>query len=270
MKTIYPLQNRKRTERGRFRPYVVGVIILAVVFGLILIVPNFLPSSSHKIGRPFWSVREFLGDHAGDMKAFIFSRHTLITRNNELKEQLREANTQLLSLDVYKRENDEFKKVWGRENIFNGTIAFVLSRPPQSPYDTFVLDVGSENAEGLVNVGDKVIVSDTILLGQIEEVFGKTSRAKLYSNVDTETTAIVDRTSDSVTLKGKGSGNFEINAPQELDIEAGDTIIIPGLNPNMIAKVVEIESNPASSFKRVFCQTPVNISTLNSVLVVQN
>jgi cell shape-determining protein MreC len=264
MKTIYPLQNRPRKEVGRWTPYSVSAIVVLLVFLLFLIVPTFVPASTHVIGKPLWAVRNFFGAHFGDVKAFALSRTTMLERNKELQQELDEARTQLLALSVYKRENDEFKNIWGRENVFQGVLGVVLSKPPQSTYDTFILDIGSNQG---IEIGDRVIVSDTIFLGTIDEVFDTSSRAKLFSSVDTDTLAVIDRTSISVTLNGKGNGNFEIKAPQELDIEVNDTIVLPGINPSIIAKVVEIEDNPQNSFKRVYAQTPVNISNLNSVLV---
>jgi cell shape-determining protein MreC len=144
-------------------------------------------------------------------------------------------------------------------------LAAVLTKPPQSMYDTLVLDAG-ENL-GIV-VGGQVTLSDAATLGVIDEVFGRTSRAKLFSSVDTETPAVIDRTDLSVTLIGRGAGNFEIRLPQEVDIMKGDVIRLPGMTPSVVATVVEVESNPTNSFKRVFCKMPINIAELRWVSVL--
>ncbi len=247
-------------------PFIVVAVFVCLIFLINLISPSFLGGVSNGLGIPVWKSGGFLFTQVSNMRAFIHSRARLLEMNRTLESDLVDAKTKLLSLSVLENENNELKKSWGRAENVTGIIASVLVKPPQSFYDTLILDIG-EN--GQVQVGDRIMIGGSVILGNIDEVYNKTSRAKLFSSVDTETVAVIDRNSIGVTLVGKGGGSFEIKVPQEVDIVQGDTIILPGINPGIVATVGEIESNPTNSFKRIFCKTPVNVAELRWVSITK-
>lgn len=275
----YLLQSKKNWPKKYAPLIVVGVFIFIVVV-ITFISPSFLGRVSNSIGLPFWHSGGFLFDKVSDLKAFTSSRFILLETNKSLQAQLTETQIRLLAFSVIEKENSDLKKAWGRsgeskdgsedgsedggKNEVNSILAYVLVKPPQSFYDTLILDVGQDKN---INKGSKIIVANTVVLGTIDEVFGKTSRAKLFSSADLETLATIDRNSLPVTLIGKGAGNFEIQVPQEVDIVFGDTIILSGIKQEIVATVFEIESIPSNSFKRVFCKVPVNIDELRFVSI---
>ena len=266
MMRTYLLQSKKNRPKKYTPLIVVGVFIFIVVV-ITFFSPSFLGRVSNSVGLPFWHSGGFLFDKVSNLKALTFSRFTLLETNNNLQSQLTEAQTRLLAFSIIEKENSDLKKAWGREGGSeegSSILAYVLVKPPQSFYDTLILDVGQNKN---INKGSKIIVANTVVLGTIDEVFGKTSRAKLFSSADLETLATIDRNSLPVTLIGKGAGNFEIQVPQEADIVFGDTIILSGIKQGVVATVFEIESIPSNSFKRVFCKVPINIDELRFVAV---
>ncbi len=260
----YLLQSRKRNSK-RFVPYIVGVFFMGFVILVGVVAPRMFPGMAHGIGRPLWLMSQFVVDRGSDIGAYLSSRHGLLERNEKLTQELIEAQAHLATLSVLEHENEEFKKAWGRTGSSGSILASVLVKPPQSMYDTVVLDAGERNG---VQVGNSVTIADSVILGTIDEVYEKTSRAKLFSSVDTETQAVIDRTNVSVAAIGRGGGNFELRLPQEVDVVEGDVIRIPGMEPSVLGTVVEIEANPTNFFKRVFCKTPINIAQLRWVSVV--
>ncbi len=263
---IYLLPSKKG-NRKKFLPFIVVTFFICLIFLVNLISPSFFGAAANKLGIPVWKSGGFLFTQISNLQAFVHSRVKLLEMNRNLRSELLNANTKLLSLSVLEHENNELKAFWGRKDNIEGIMASVLVKPPQSFYDTLVLDIGKEDS---VSAGDIVMMGDGVVLGTLDEVYAKTSRAKLFSSVDTETVAVVDRNNIGVTLIGKGGGNFEIKVPQEVDIVQGDTIILPGINPTIVAVVGEIESNPTNSFKRVFCKTPVNVAELRWVSILKS
>jgi len=265
MKTNYLLQNNRRNKK-RFTPLIIVGIFLVIIFCTTLFVPLFFPSLAHGIGRPVWVGGNFFFSKTGTLGGFIVSRNSLMKKNKELQVAYNDLQNKYLATSIVEQENKELKKAWGRDREIIGILAVVLSKPPQSFYDTLVLDVGED--EGIL-VGQHVVVSDTVLLGVITEVFDDSSRGQLFSSVDRETLALIDRTGVPVTLIGKGAGNFEIRVPQDFDIIKGDIITLPGMGPRIVSTVFEIESNPTDSFKRVLLRIPISLSELRFVSVIK-
>jgi cell shape-determining protein MreC len=262
---IYLLPSKKGNSKKTL-PFFIVAVFIVLIFLINLISPAFLGSVSNKIGIPIWKSGGFLSTQFSNIISFAHSRIRILEMNRELESEILNLKTKLLLLDVLENENKEFKRTWGRNDESNGILASVLVKPPQSFYDTLILDAGNDS---FVEVGNYVFFGKNVILGTIDEVYKKTSRAKLFSSVDTETVAVVDRNNVAVTLMGRGGGTFEIKVPQEVDIVSGDIIILPGINNNILATVVEIESNPANSFKRVFCKTPTNVAEMRWVSILR-
>ncbi len=262
---IYLLPSKKG-NRGKFLPFIVVLVFVCFIFLINFFAPTFFGRVANTLGIPVWQSGGFVFTQVANTQAFFHSRKAMLDINRNLKQELMEANARLFSLSVLEQENVDLKREWSRSGDIDGILAVVLVKPPQSFYDTLILDVGEEDE---IKNDASVTIGDSIILGKIDEVYGNTSRAKLFSSVDTETSAVINRNNIGVTLIGMGGGNFEIKAPQELDILEGDTIILPDINPSVVATVVAIESNPTNSFKRVFCKTPVNIAQLRWVSIIK-
>lgn len=262
---IYLLPS-KRGNRKKFLPFFVVFIFICLIFLINFISPTFLGGVSNSLGLPIWKSGGFFFTQISNMKAFTHSRLTLLDINQSLKEDLAEANAKLSAMSVLEQENIDLKKTFGRTDGVMSILASVLVKPPQSFYDTLILDVGERDN---VKNGARVVVGENVVLGNIDEVYEKTSRAKLFSSVDAETLAVINRNNIGVTLVGKGGGNFEIKVPQEVDIVEGDVLILPGMSTSIVSTVVAIEANPTNSFKRIFCKTPINIAELRFVSVAK-
>ncbi len=265
MKMNFPLQNNRKGKKHLMPFLVIGVVIFVVVCFTVFS-PLFFPKMSQGIGRPLWVSGNFIMEHTSAIRGFFLSRIKLVEKNKALEQELVDIRIKLLAQSVVEQENKEFKQSWGRNTNISAILSAVLVRPPHSAYDTFILDVGLDSA---VTIGNMVFASDTVVLGVIDQVFEKTSRAKLFSSVDTHTDALVDRNSLSVELVGTGGGNFEIRVPQDVDVIEGDKIILPGIVPHILAIVEAIESVPTDSFKRIFCKTPVHIGELRLVSILK-
>ena len=196
--------------------------------------------------------------------AFLGSRNNLIKENNVLKIELDSVKPLLLDRDILVKENNDLKELFGRTDTSNNILATVLVKPPQSSYDTVVLDVGS-NLD--VKNGNKVFANGNIVLGEIVEVHKSASKAKLYSTAGEKIQTINVRNNISLEIIGQGGGNFDVRVPREIDIVLGDTFVLPGLFSKILGIVFSIETNPEDSFRHVLLKSPVNISQIKLMLV---
>lgn len=184
-----------------------------------------------------------------------------------LRNDLEHAQSLVADRDVLLRENTDLKIRLGRLPEHNTTIlGTVLMRPPATPYDTLVLDVGLQ--EG-VSVGDLVFSSGAVIIGRITEVYRGTSRATLYSAPGESHDAIILTEGGSVPIavEGQGGASLKGQLPQGVEVQIGDSVLFPSLMPMLVAKVAAMEIAPGESFVTVYMQLPANPSLLHYIEV---
>ena len=191
-----------------------------------------------------------------------------------MQNQITTLQLKQVDYDAINKENQDLKNLFGRSNgnigieTVSGTnsriLARVLSAPPVSPYDTFVLSAGSDS--GLA-VGDKVYISDTILIGEIASVTGKNSTVNLFSKSGMTNSLTLSRTGAVYEVKGQGGANMSVEVPKDADILWGDVFEYPNTETSVVGSVYYIDQSAQSSFKTVYIRVPGNVFQTQWVMV---
>ena len=142
-------------------------------------------------------------------------------------------------------------------------MASILSKPNQSPYDTLIIDVGTN--EG-VTVGQRVFAEGNVPIGKIGEVYTNSAKVILFSNPGEKTEAVIGGNSTSgesgnvsMQLVGRGGGNFEMVLPRDFVLAVGTEIDLPGVTPYILGTVQTILSDPRDAFQKALIVSPINI-----------
>lgn len=193
---------------------------------------------------------------------------SLNEENNSLREKINELEVKILSYEILEEENRQLKeavlRTEGTEGKDEYILGFTLSRPPVSPYDVLLIDIGSKNG---IKAGMEVTAYADILIGYVSEVFSNTSKVKLISFPKNEMNAVVLSSNIPVTAIGRGGGNMEIILPKEVEIKEGEKIVIPGINPLILGIIEKIESVPTDPFQKLLLRIPVNLQELRYVMI---
>lgn len=216
------------------------------------------------IAKPFWSIRELTTSTFSLQFNFLKAKKILIEENDNLKQQLLEANIRAIRYDLVYSENQVLRGIFGTTSE-NRILGKIIARPFESPYDIIILDTGNNETK----VGDKVLGPDSTALGEIIETSLNIAKVSLYSNPDKESHVEILRTGATLNLVGRGGGNFSVIVPKDFDIALGDIVTIPAFRSNIVARVGSIEETDADSFKKVLLSSPVNIFELSWVLISQ-
>ncbi|MBX4210962.1 rod shape-determining protein MreC [Candidatus Parcubacteria bacterium] len=257
--------SKPEPKRGIGLFITLGALLLIVGFSK-FVVPNFGARVLAAVGVPLWTAEQHITPLAY-IDALFSSKAALLQENDKLKQVLLDAKLRLDSLDILKKENDELKALMGRYEKHDIVLASVLVKPPQSPYDTFILDVGQVQG---ISVGDPIVVSENVFIGEVSEVFARSSKAKLFSTASHETSVIIERTKIPAVAVGKGGGNYSIKLPRQLEITKGDKVILPGLTTAILGSVEEIITGSTDSFQEILFKTPINLSALRFVGVIKS
>jgi len=243
----------------------IGILVVCIIAVVLLRHPSDgLRSVVATVTHPVFAARS--GAEADSVGLFgLFQSKTKLAQDNQrLEKKVRNLELQLLNRNVLKKENAELKALFGRTGDRNYTLAAVLNRPDQTPYDTVVIDSGS--ALG-VSVGDNVFESGDVGIGVVESVTSNTSLVRLYSSPGMETEVFFPGSDVAVTAEGIGGGNFIARLPEGISINVGDEVIAPGVETTLVGVVGVIERESGDLFQTVRFRSPANTSGLRFVLV---
>lgn len=244
-----------------------AVLLSTILFFITIFAPNVTTGRMHAVFKPFWYMKDKSIGMTEYLSGFFYFKSSLIKHNADLEEEVNNLRMLKIDYETLLKESSEIKDQFGMDVSYRKIIGNILSKPPQSPYDTFVIDVGTEVG---VSTGDLVYLSDSIVVGEVYEVTNKTSIVKLFSSGDGGIEVMSSRTGSNFVMNGNGGANFSFEVPKETDIVWGDTFIYPKGNGAVIANVYFVDTNSQSSFKNVNLRYPVNIFQAKRVFVLKN
>ncbi len=255
----------KSKPKRNFDPKIVTVVVVFLVLMLAsFLFPSFLRNSSQLFMRPFWAFKEKTYGTFSFAWDFISFKSSLIKENELLKDEVGRLRLTKIDYDTLFKENEELKAMVAMKKSSMRAIANILSKPPQSPFDTLVLSSGKDAG---LEVGNKVYISDSIIIGTVSDVLNETSVARLYSAPGEKSEVVLSRTGQSFVIEGSGGENFTLEVPKDTDILWGDSLVLQGSSDFVLATVYFVDSSSQSSFKTVHMRVPVSLYQVKRVFI---
>jgi len=257
------LDKKQITKRKKITQNIIG-------FGLFFIlsavgVLSWTGQLFNFVGRPVWKTENFATRGFYNINYLFRTKAVISNENHNLIDEISSLRIMMTDYQILKSENDQLKEILSRlpaqKDFILGNI---LTKPNHSPYDTVIIDIGSESG---IKEGYMVYADGIIPIGNIGKVYNKTSLVTLYTNPEQKTEGFINGTNASVELIGRGGGNFEMIIPLPLQAEKGTIIYLPGSISEVLAIVDEVISQPSDPFKKVILSSPVNVQNLKWVEV---
>ncbi len=243
------------------------MVVILIAFSALIFAGRAVSRIAMNTGGPIASVFTSFKKQLAFAGAFMSSRTSLIRENRKLQDTLLETQDKLIRFDTLYQEHQDLLQAYNRSSYVGSVVlGNVISKPPQSPYDLILVDVGSKSG---ISLGSRVYGLGGIPLGRVGETTDSQAKIILFSSVGEENQAVLERTGVSVVLKGVGGGNMESEVGQDMDIIPGDKVLLPQFNAALIATVIEVDKTPTSAFKKVLYRTPVNIFHMRFVEIVK-
>lgn len=194
-------------------------------------------------------------------------KKTLLHRQNILEQKVSSLEQQLLGLQLLEDENKSLREILSYPVITQTNVtARVISKPSQSLYDRIIIDRGQNDG---ITIGDMIIAGENILIAKIDSVSENNAQALLLSGNFFTGDAVVTRLGITVPIIGKGSGNFELHVPRDLDVRDGDVLTLPGFPQYIIGVIKSVEFDDRDPYQTVLVRTPMNVQELKFVRVVK-
>ncbi|OHB11039.1 MAG: hypothetical protein A3J09_00465 [Candidatus Zambryskibacteria bacterium RIFCSPLOWO2_02_FULL_51_21] len=252
-------------QRNRPRSPIVKLsLVLLGLFAAGTILLFFLSGPVISLVSPLWRSETWVGTRVSGFLEIFRTKNSLISENARLSERLAALEIELAAKAPGLGENESVAALLGRRQEEGGVAASVLARPPQIPYDTFIIDAGSRDT---VAAGERVFMSEGPLLGTIADAFASSAKVRLLSTSGEKTAAVLERHGIPVTLEGAGGGNFRVTVPRETEVSVGDRILSADIAGRLVAVVGDVAMEPTDSFKQVLAVSPANIFNIRFVLI---
>lgn len=249
--------SRPADTRRRAIIYSVAVIVILIaIFQFFL--PHFLPGLWTGLARPFW--REEFAISSGALN----SPEELMSQNENLQRQLADDQVRLQSVQALQDENNELLNILGRASTTPYILAAVLKRPPYSPYDELVIDIGKDHG---VSTTSLVYAPGNVLIGRVIDVMSETSKVVLLSSPGEQYQVLIGSAHTPATATGRGGGQYQASVSRDVKVQEGDYVSDPFLNDRVFGIVTSVLSDPADPFSTVLFAPPVNLYQLRWVLV---
>lgn len=263
MKMGYLLKtNRNRAPRLKI---IILISSLAILIFLGATLRSFFSPLSHTVVDPIFKVAQKLKASSQHWFTFLEPKNTLIAQNEKLKMELLIKGQTLLDYRIVKSENEILKGIAYRHSTTTRVIAGVLRTPDQSPYDTIIIDAGTDQA---VVKGDLVYAKQEIPIGAIEFVYRNSALVKLYSTPGETYDVYLGYDKIAGRATGRGGGNFEVILPHGAKVLKGDTVTLPGIQSSPFGEVESLAETEGGTFIRVLFKNPFSFDELRFVEVL--
>ncbi len=233
--------------------FLLGVIIFSFLDGVIIAAVS-----------PLWRGENFAAVKISNIGDFFRSKSSLARENNSLQMKIAALELERAARFSSPYDVEALSLLLGRSTETGGVVAAILVSPPQTPYDTLIIDAGTNDG---IAVGMNVFMPEGPLLGVVNEAYHGSAKVKLFTYPGEKTNAVLERHGIPVTLEGAGGGNFRIVLPREAEVERGDRLLSADVFSHLIGVVGEVAMEATDSFKDVYGKSAANIFNLHLVLV---
>lgn len=252
------IKKSRKDKKSFFRFFIVILIIIFLIFNYFKWKP--LHKVTLLMSGPILNIKEVVLKPFSNISFFFFSKQKIEKENQLLKRENLNLKIEVLSNIILKKEYNDllFQK---EEKFEDSLLAKVILKPPFSSFDNFVL--GGKFDE--FKIGQKIYYQN-VILGEIVEIRDNIAIAKLYSASGSKIPAkLID--GNQFEVFGKGSGQYEMILPKDVEIKEGDPIIYPENEIILLGVINKITSTSDDLFKKALFNIPIDFKDINYVSI---
>lgn len=253
--------------------------VAAVCLLLIFLNPRGIFSPARQVFwvavHPFQKTFYILSRKTKETFDFLASISELRQENEHLLKENDSLSAASAMLEQEKKENETLREQLGLipRAKFDLEASFIIGQDPQNLGSWISIDKGSFSG---IQSGMPVIVSDGILVGRVEEVFGNTSRVNLLTSPSSSVSVTDLESGAKGIIKGEFGLGVIMDMVSQTDVlNNGDSIVTSGLSGDMpkgllVGKVQSFAPTGDKLFQQAVISPRVKYSNLDAVFVIKN
>ncbi|NCN52291.1 rod shape-determining protein MreC [Candidatus Parcubacteria bacterium] len=262
----YSLKKKENFRRGYKHPLARAAIIVVVALLLVYVFGGLIGGATAVLVKPWYAATSWMHDGTGIIPTYLRSAQSYRDEVTRLSDELAQAHLNDEERQFLESENTELRALLGdTEGATHERIAAgVIGRPPFIPYDTLMLDRGTDDG---ILLDAPVYHFNNQLIGFVSSVSGHSAVVTLLSAPNFETTVYVFGPNIYTTARGVGNGVVRVSVPQNIAIAEGDSVVAPTLEQGFIGRfgVIRSESSEPEQYGFVLPDNSIQSFRLVSV-----
>jgi cell shape-determining protein MreC len=212
------------------------------------------------------AARQYFENSSATLPTYVRDRSELLSEIQDLRETIGAQSGSAATIERLTEENEEFRALLG-DDTEERIAAGVIARPPFSPYDSFVLDRGTEDG---ITEGAIVYHTSDYAIGYVRHAYSKSSVVALFSSPGIESTVYVYGPDIYATAYGEGGGIIRISVPQGVSLTEGNVVVLPTLDTGILGTIGTVTSVPTQPEQHAYLSFPVSMQSIRIVGVERN
>lgn len=258
------LIKKANSRRTSLTKRIILVCICLTLGGLIMLaLPTVLRGAVAIIWYPFDAVRIWVAESGSSLPQYIRERNTLLAELEAYKIADATGKGNESTIKKLQLENDEFRLELGAVPE-KRLLARVIARPNQVPYDSLLLDEGSE--QGIVQNAPVFEGKDRVI-GFVSVVHARTSLVTLVTTAGFTASAYVFGPNIYTVTEGMGGGILRVRIPQGILIQPHNLVVLPAIDSGVYGEVSYVEAAPSQPEQYGYVTTAVPLQSLYYVSV---
>ncbi len=252
----------RRTSQTKKR---IGLLLIVGLLSVFLwwLIPQALATISSLVMVPIQSSKTWLFESSGNLPQYFRDRSALVDENEQLREDLALQGGNDYVTELLQKDNEELRALLGAEDE-KRVLAGIIGRPDSLPYDVLVIDRGSNN--GLTK-NAPVYIGDNRVIGLVSKVFRTSAVVTLLTTPGHMSSVYIIGPDIYTNAVGLGGGQLRVGVPQGIDLEIGNSVILPSVHSQVFGSIEHIESLPTRPEQYGFVSTDIPLQSLRHVAV---
>ena len=241
------------------RILIIGVVLIVVL----LLGRSLFIGGASTLNNSVFRTTTWFGELADVLPRYLQEEAELIATIEELESRLTKHSADQQTINTLLAENRELRRQLGATTSTR-TLATVIGRPPQLPYDAILIDKGSTDA---VETGAIVYHGNDRAIGVVIDVYPQSALVALVTSPGIESSVFVLGPNIYTTAEGQGGGILQVNVPQGVPLSMGDLVVVPALGSGIYGEIVEIVSVPTEPVQYGYVTTKIPMQHIRAVTV---
>jgi len=245
---------RQKNKKNKIK--ILIIVLISILF--LFFFGGFIKNTVHFITNPILNINTSFSHSFSEIFSYFRSKNELQKINEELEKENQNLKIEVLTVDNLKKENESLKDLLNYIKPENNLISTkVITKPPFSPFDTFVVNNNNNQIKLEKNVFYK-----NLLIGKVIETYQNSAVIQLYSSSGQK--KIVKINENEFEAEGIGNLSFKIKVPKSIEIKE-ETPVYSLKTNSIIGLVQNIKTEESSAFQDIYFKYPININEIDYV-----
>lgn len=256
--------NSHRTSQNKklFRIFAVSLVCLLSL----ALVPVLISGAVSLIAAPINMTKTWVQESGSSLPQYFRNRATLISEISQLRSDLASTNGDRFNVEALAKENLELRDLLGYAGE-ERTLAGIIGRPGDLPYDALMIDQGSTN--GIVE-GAPVYIGGNTVIGLVKNVTAHASLVELVTSPGFEATVYIIGPDIYTNAVGMGGGQLRVGVPQGISLSEGDLVVLPSVASGVYGAISTVQSEATRPEQYGFVSPKTPLASIRLVSVGKN